>query len=508
MDALSTTVENPIENNSLIESCFRCITQKLPVVRHTLSEYGAITVDTYATNSLMGSTESYQSRRELAAVIIEYVTPLLGKAVANRVAETLLKRPAALTANHHGVDYFAQSVQGSLLFSLSSPDAAIPVFACGNIPLNNLTYPRGALIYPDLSENNASFPVKIPLFPDRLKRTTVSKAPALNDLMIDRMQNRILKMQTADNNKHNSILQTLFNILEQEYRQETVLRLSCYSDQSVILNQRLWQRLFANDVSAPPLVYLELEKIASRLLAYDLKNTSSLAYLLFFEPKALTRLHSELQTIKGSGTFLFWGINSAGCRISLFYEPQLNTLSGVDEQGEPFSVFIEPNEIYQSILDGRLLPSLFTCFLVIAFARGVTCAGGYYQADYLPQMQQAVTRSLSVNPEWASIAEKIGNVNTTAYLSGMQMVMNQYKNSLVPSGPIEIITAGGLTCGDLKCLRSITVKQAHTASILDTVADVMPDYMTKAGYLETRKKLAEETNLLLQNSHLIIKQFM
>ena len=519
MDELTISAEKQTYNSSLIDTCFKNISLQLPVVSRTLSEYGSSTVDEYAKKTLTSSKESYQDKSDLVEVIIQYVTPLLGISIANRVAETLIKKPTVLTSNHHGVDYFAQSVQGSLVFGLSSESSysaqgdstqnyAIPVFACGNIPLNNLTYPRGALIYPDISENNASFPVKIPLFPDRLKRTTVSKSPALNEQMIQRMQNRIVRMQTTSSDNCNTLLQTLLEILEQEYRQEAVLSLNCYSDQSVILNQRLWQRMFAEKVSAPPLVYLELEKIASRLLEHDLKNSGSLAYLLFFEPKALSRLHSELKPIKGSGTFLFWGIDNTGCRVSLFYDKSLNSLTGVSERGDRFTVSVEPAEIYQSIQDGRLLPSLFTSFLVIAFARGITCAGGYYQAEYLPQMQQAVVNALRINPEWTAIAEMVKNVNSKAYLSGMQLVMSQYKNTLVPSGPVEIIAAGGLTLIDIERLRLITVKQAHTASILDTVADVMPDYMAEAGYFETRKKLAEETSRLLQDSNLLIKHLM
>jgi len=519
MDELTISTEKQTNNSSLIDSCFECINQKLPVVSRTLSESGSSTVDEYTNKSLISSTESYQGKSDLVEVIIKYVTPLLGISIANRVAETLIKKPTVLTANHHGVDYFAQSVQGSLLFGLSSEsgyatqgdstqDYAIPVFACGNIPLNNLTYPRGALIYPEISENNVSFPVKIPLFPDRLKRTTVSKSPALNEQMIQRMQNRIVKIQSASNNNCYKLLQTLLEILEQEYNQEAVLSLNCYSDQSVILNQRLWQRMFAKDVSAPPLVYLELEKIASLLLEYDLKNTASLASLLLFNPKALTRLHSELKSIKGSGTFLFWGIDKVGCRVSLFYDESLNSLTGVSERGDTFTISIEPTEIYQSIQEGRLLPSLFTSFLVIAFARGVTCAGGYYQAEYLPQMQQAVVNALRSDPECTATADMVETVNTKAYLSGMQAVMSQYQNTLVPSGPVEIIAAGGLTRSDIERLRCITVKQAHTASILDTVADVMPHYMTEAGYFKTRRKLAEETSVLLQDSNLIIKQLI
>ena len=514
MDELTLSDKKRVTNHSHIDLCFENIAQHVPVVKHTLSEYGSSTVSGYTKKCLTSPAISYQSKTDLATVIMQYVTPLLGRSIANNAAERITKKPVVLTANHHGIDYFAQSVQSSLLFGLSSTDSqyestatcsAIPVFACGNIPLNNLTYPRGALIYPGLSEESAFFPVKVPLFPDRLKRTTVSKAPAFDEQMIQAMQKKIAKMQTASNQMSHACLQTLSDMLEQEYRQDAVLSLSRYSDQSVIVNHKLWQRMFAKNVAAPPLVYLELERVASMLLELDLKNTTSLIYLLLFEPKSLNCLYSELKPIKGSGTFLFWGIDKAGRRVSLFYDPLLNTLNGVSDQGDSVSVAIDPSTIVQQLQDGQLLPSLFTCFLVIAFARGITCAGGYYQAEYLAQMQQAVISALRVDPEWAPIAEMVKGVNSEAYLSGMQLVVTPCENAFVPSGPIEIISAGGLTNRDIQCLQHITVKQAHTASILETLADVMPEQTNKASYIETRRLLAEECRLLLQDSNIIVK---
>jgi len=68
-----------------------------------------------------------------------------------------------LTANHHGVDFFAQSVQSSLLFALGNagydfPRKTVTVFSFGNISFNNLTYPKMSF-----SQTSVSF-VEITLY--------------------------------------------------------------------------------------------------------------------------------------------------------------------------------------------------------------------------------------------------------------------------------------------------------------------------------------------------------
>ena len=509
MNQVTTTSIDPQPRyKSHIDSCFKTIKHELPIVRRVLSEYGSSTVEAYTRALFTAPKVSYQDIKDLEEVIIGYTSPLLGRAIANKAAAAIVTNKVALTTNHHGVDYFAQSVQGSLLFSLASQcHSAIPVFACGNIPLNNMTYPRGALIYPDLASKNNSIPIKVPLFPDRLKRTSVSRVPAFNEQMIKKMQKSILQYNAKGGvNKH--VIRILLNILEEDYNQERLLNLTCYSDQSVLLNQRLWERMFSNKVNAPPLIYLELEKIASLLLKYDLKNRESLAYILLFEPKALSCLHSELRRINGSGTFLFWGLDAMGRTFQLIYNKQANQLYGKSLKGVLLTVNIEPVEIAQKIQDRQILPSLFTSFLVISLARGITCAGGYYQAEYLPQMQQAAIKALSMSTEWAKIAQKVKAVNTNSYLSGMQLVMSQFNESaLIPSGPLEIIASGGLTVSDIEQLRSVTVKNAHIASIIETAADVIPGYFNETEHMDKRRILLEGATKLLKNSNIIVKGF-
>ena len=127
------------------------------------------------------------------------------------------------------------------------------------------------------------------------------------------------------------------------------------------------------------------------------------------------------------------------------------------------------------------MPSLFTCFLETAFARGLVCLGGYYQAAYLPLMQTGLQTALAATGD-RETAQRVAAVPTRRYLSGMLGVMIRNQGGLFPAGPIEIIAGGGLTGDDLTRLAALTVRQAHLAGLFDTVIDAVSPEHRPAGW--------------------------
>ena len=67
-----------------------------------------------------------------------------------------------------------------------------------------------------------------------------------------------------------------------------------YSSQATVVNQRFWHRLFRNGSCRSELVYIELEKIASRLLQKDLFDRSTICHQLMFDPQLRDRLINNL----------------------------------------------------------------------------------------------------------------------------------------------------------------------------------------------------------------------
>lgn len=268
------------------------------VIKDTLERYGEEPLSVYLKNLPLSAPTPYQQRDDLVEVVYRYTAPLLGESVARRAAEDLVRMPVALTANHHGVDFFSQSVQGSLLFALlkiqdRTLGTTVPIFSCGNIPLNNLTYPMGMLIYGLNTEQMDDMPQKLPVFPNRLKRSVVSVVKGFDESMLSRARKRALKMGRNGEIKP-EIAACVENILLTDFLDPEVIRLPLYAEQAVILNHRLWKRLFAKPDKVPDLVYIDIEKILAKLLEVDLRNPRSLAWSVIFDPELRDHILVEL----------------------------------------------------------------------------------------------------------------------------------------------------------------------------------------------------------------------
>jgi hypothetical protein len=507
---LSASLVDHEKNHSkcIAEQYLKIIGKNSPVICKTISEFGHLPLGQYLKSLDNDLRPNFQKPDDLADIVYNYADRFLGTSVASKASRDFYTNPVVLTANHHGVDYFAQSVQGSVLFALSKINgnafrSTVPIFSCGNVPLDNLTYPMGLLLYHVNGDKSYALPRKLPVFSNSLRRAMVSVSSPFTNEMVNRAKNRVDKM--VDENKIPSKLAFgLHKILNEDYSCSDVMKLSGYSQQSVVLNHRIWKRLFKDSAIAPKMVYLELEEIAHRLLISDMFNPDSLAWSVLFDADLRDKVIEELdgkkacwnvdhlvkrlemakidatkkRTSNSSGTIFFWGINSKGRRIPLYLDTDglgKSVLRGMDDRGKLYQIPFTFESIIVALNEKRLLPSIFTCFLVIAFARGVTCLGGYFQAEYLPEMQKGFVNALRRAKGYHEAATVVEKVNTNTYLSGMQTVMVRAKdNELIPAGPVEIIAGGGLTKRDLNKILSLTVKDAHLASLFETLPDVAP----------------------------------
>ena len=496
------------KSKCIAENYLDIICENSPVVSKTISEYGHLQLGKYLKCIEADFRTNFQKIDDLADIVYSYANRFFGPYIASKASSDFRLNPVALTANHHGVDYFAQSVQGSMLFALSKINgmknrSTVPIFSCGNVPLDNLTYPMGMLLYHANGARSHTLPRKLSIFSNSFRRAMVSVSSPFTDEMIIRAKKKVDKMveENEISLKHASCLHQIF---DEEYLSSAVIRLSSYSQQSVVLNHRIWKRLFKESATTPEMIYLELEEITRRLLILDLFNPDSLAWRVFFDcdlrNEVIEKLNGkkacwsvnylvkrlkiaktpsiEKESLNGCGTIFFWGINSNGRRIPLYLDTDKlgkSILRGVDDRGELYQIPFSFESIILALNQKRLLPSIFTCFLELAFARGVTCIGGYFQAEYLPAMQKGLVSALRRSKKYNQAATAVEKVNTSKYLSGMQTVMVKVKDKeLVPAGPVEIIASGGLTEKDLKKMLSLTVKDAHLASLFETVPDVAP----------------------------------
>jgi len=519
---------------STAETYLEAICQHSSIVNHTIDEYGDVSLRDYLKKLQPNRDGSYQGREDLIGIVYRYTKELLGDAIASRTASDLSENPVVLTANHHGIDYFSHSFQASLLCSLAknlntNPLKTVPVLSCANIPLDNATYPQGMLFYSVRPEQLGAMPKKLPVFPNRLRRQLVSSAPSFDKEMISRAEKRLDQM--VKDGQISSILKgAAHTILSEDYANPNVMDQGGYSKQAVLLNNRIWKRLFQEENQPSELVHLELEKIVGKILQLDLKNKDSLIWKVMFEPtlrktvleelngaracwnlnQLKKRMHfsrlndSDGKNVRGCGTIFFWGINDAGKRVPLHivsYGDKKAFFFGIDDHNNSWELAYTPEAILTALADGRLLPSLFTCFIVLSFARGVKCIGSYFQAEYLPNMQKGLVKALRQIPDFHEIANQVEKIDSNFYLSGMLAVMTLIENDLmVPAGPLEILSKGGIKTDDIEKILSIKVRDAHLASLLETLPDFIP-WMSKSS--DWKSRLAKDSLGLLEGKVVI-----
>ena len=501
-----------VENFS--EDCLQLARKHLLMVDRIIDTCGDMSLYEYSrTLTTTPGINSYQSRADLLGIVYDYIEPLLGEGVAQQAVKDLDKYPVVLTANHHGVEYFSQTFQARLIFALQALQkgaltSTIPVFACGNIPLNNVVYPRGALIYQAAPEEFEKIPVKLPVFPDRLKRSIVSATPGFNSEMINRAW---LKASQLFKNKKISlpVADALHDIFQKNYESDSVVQLPAYSDQSVVVNYLIWKQLFPQIDTVPDSICLELERIVTRLMEIDLSNPQSLLWFILFDPELRFHILAELDGINGCwnretpehqqckssqvkcGTAFFWGVDDKGRKVSLNIKTNnanMQILSGIDDNGNAWEWPYSPESIIKGISEGHLLPSGFSCYAVLLFARGLSCIGGYLQGIYLPAMKKGLVSALNINQKYKHIADIVDQARADHYSDGMLAVMTKIDDKyLVPAGPLEIIAGGGITKSDIDKMSKLTVREAHLADMFDTIPDAVP---LKTLPHEWKKKLA------------------
>ena len=512
-DRFKDTNEQLKGHRAFAEHYYRIARQNLPVMNRAVQHFGEHTLADYLREFTYSPTTAYQSCDDLCDIIKAQTTPLLGEHAARRIAQALASQGIALTANHHAVDSFSLTFQGTLLFILknyieAAATPTIPVFSFANVPLNNLMYPKGLLIYNVCNTGVDAIPHKLSFFPDRLKRRMVSATPPLDHDMIGCVENHI--RNGAQNRLAPKAVNALGAILQEYHRAASVEAASSYSQQCTIINNRIWKQIFAVSGYTPEVVYLEIEKVAADLLANDLTNPRSLAACVMFDPELRKRILDTLDNARacwqlsylknrlgmspnqiraGGGTIFFWGIDDRGRRVPLYLTrdgSNRDILAGIDDGGNSWQYAFTPRAIVNGMQENKLLPSLFSCFLVVAFARGINCIGGFFQGDYLPHMQRCIVTALGQTHGYERVARFVEQVPTDGYLIGMIAVMSAMGagKSLVPAGPVEIISGGGLTCKDVEQILALTVREAHFAGLFDIVVESLPSDLARPGWKE------------------------
>ncbi|MEA2494423.1 MAG: hypothetical protein QOJ29_2334 [Thermoleophilaceae bacterium] len=464
-----------------------------PVVCDNLDRYGDSTVLELLADVRHSHGDSLQPRDDLFDAVYEQAVPHYGPQLARQAVDELRADPVIPTSNHYGIDTFADSVQGTVLFALR-PTATgtrrrtVVVLGGATVSLNNLTYPMGLLLYDHGEDAVATLPRRVAILPRRGRRATVRSAPPIDAAMVRRAGDRLHAMRRTG--ALSAFGEQAAGAVLEELTPDT-LSVPSYGHQATRINTQLWRRLFHGGVPIADVLQLELEATATALIDRDLSDSSSLLHQLLFTGRLRDALLAALDGARAcwcldglqqrlgaslddatsrDGTVFFWGLNEDGRRVplTLLRRGTDLILAGIDERRRAYSCIFHPEELRAALHTGVLVPSLFTCYVALAFARGLVCVGGYYQVAYLPVMQRAIVDVLHAeNPRGAVL---ISQVPTDICLAGLQFCGRILPGvGAIPAGPVEIGGAGGLTGEDLDAVRALSVPEAHLASFAETL---------------------------------------
>lgn len=470
------------------------VRRRRPTLARILDQHGNTSVGDYAQTFAdeNGSLdETIQPQEGAIQVISDYAEKMLGN--GKEVEHRLRLSRAVLTANHMGPDYLNITVQGNLVFGLGEdPQDEMPIFAGGCVPLNNLSYGRGLF---------TARGQRVNIFGKKDVERMVTATPAFTEKMVDAAiallrENAISEAEAS----------AMITVLNDDYKNPEVLRRKSYSDQSVLINRGIWNRLFTPEArdQMPNMTFLEMEKIVTSLLREDLPKPGTYIHEAMFNPKLRasmlrslngvygcwdlqkldTLLNPDLKgndrrkVMAGASSVFVVGIDNKGRRVPMAlvdkdtkdYRRALDenvpssclVLRGLDDSGNAKEIPYTPEAILQELDAKKALPGLVTCYSELAFAYGFRCYGGFMQADYLTNMRNGSVEALKALGFYKR-AQKVARIPTENYATGMSLVVARYNDdgSVKPAGAIEIMAHGGLTTDDLLKMRTIKVREAN-----------------------------------------------
>jgi len=340
--------------------------------------------------------------------VIEETQRILGDYVSSHELESQLKDfPLISYADHHGLLNYKLLYNSNILYSLILAEKKLPfvfVLATGNIPLKNISYPRG--FYFKGSKFN--------FFRKKLRDIPVYLVD--NKLQGDKNQglDSIILSTTGEslNNEEQKFIRHLFfDCLEIEKASKEY---DNFADQVTFLNYKLWKYFFDSSIrdEISDIIYIQSNHVVTDILIEEIQKEDSLISLILFNPKIRDIYLKNFTGIKscwgdGMGSQFFWGISSKKKYISFTYDEPSNTLLG-----EGMKIPLEREPLVEALKSKSILPTLFFDFLIITFTENFLALGGLNQVEFLPEMQKSHIKSfiqIGKIDKAADLAEPVAN---------------------------------------------------------------------------------------------------
>jgi hypothetical protein len=328
----------------------------------------------------------------------------------------LSRRPIISYADHHGLLNYKLLYNSDLLYSEIVKALELPfvvVLAAGNVPMDNMSYPRGFYFKKSKFNFFGADESRSPVFLFE-KKLIADRRAGIDGFIFG----EAMKTVTAEERKFLNFL--FFQCLEVEKAADLY---DSFSDQITFLNAKLWQYYFNKSLrdSIPKLIYLPANTVLRDILCLEIMKNDSLIASILFDQEVRRVFLKNFSGIAGcwsetSGSHLFWGVSQKKKYkrlIRLSVEDSSNSLAGKD-----FILELERETLVLALKEKRILSTLFFDYLILTFLGGYLTLGGFNQLDYLPQMQRAHIKSL-LEIGQDDLAQRFSSCITDGLVCGM-----------------------------------------------------------------------------------------
>lgn len=361
--------------------------------------------------------------------VTSIIQDLVGKSMNQDQAKELLSQvnscPLVSTVDHHGIFGHPFFLNANLLFSLRKELKYLPVFSTSGVSLNNSSWP-GCLV---LTNPKTGFLERLSFFHDGHKTKTVFGANKIGLEEVSRVLQQIKNLSFLNGSQKEKLTQ----LVQKIFLSAPVLGQSNFSDQACVISQMLWQEVFP---SAPKLIYLPLEDIASQIIIKDIAiNPDHILHKLFFTPEGWQLTEKYFLGLRGAfglgrGSFLFWGVDGEDRRVALHRKGLKIKDLGLKVE------YHLTSEIICKVLGNRTVyPTSLVCFLVM-LTYNFNCLGGFNQTTWLTEIKEKFIALLTEMGESGLVGQ--ANKVVTDNFAETPLAFEQVNGTLTKSSLLDL----------------------------------------------------------------------
>lgn len=414
-----------------------------PYLKELQELYGEYSLKEYLSCLRHVPAEEIEPSSDVLTAVYRYAKKFCTDETASEAVHILERTRLLFTADHHGIEYFAQSVQGNFLYEMwlemqMGQVRVVPVFSGGTVNLGSVNYPRGITLY-------SRGIYHLPVHPYRQRTEMVGMASPFTMEMVERarlsanLDNRRGRLSEKE-------LETI-NLCLDVYNRKEVLELDAYGAQAVRVNQYLSEMLHKNKCF---FLYIELEEIVRELLIKDLSKEKGITEGILFSPSLCKKIIRELNGISGCwfcregtgsierGTHFFWGTDKNSKKRYPLYLTENWKLCGKHPAGQRIEWGWDKETCISLLKNKEITPGIFLDFLELIFLRDFTPAGGCFQGEYLTQIKMGLDKCLN-DSEYGKMCGLIRNKKCRQYLSGPIIFTENREEKKLPMGMCELL---------------------------------------------------------------------